>query len=122
MTKFEQKSFGSPANNKNYEKNYDKVFGKERNLIAEGYCHHFEFGDDEEHAVLVMKLLGGEEENWDVHRDKLHLDVVAGSYLKMYDDGNIELFAPKWTQEEIDEIEECAKRYDAFFDYEDDDE
>jgi hypothetical protein len=36
MTKYQDKSFSSPANNQAYEDNYDKVFGFDYSIISEG--------------------------------------------------------------------------------------
>jgi hypothetical protein len=85
-------------------------------LIAEGYCH----GIYTTEFTLIMKTWDegdwGEEEIWTIEESRRPADMKPGSYMRLYEDSSLEVFAPVWTAEEIAEIKENAKKFDAFFD------
>lgn len=87
-----------------------------RKLIANGYL------SDENTAV--MRVWDGEsydeEEVWDLFPEAVPDGAVLGSYLRLFEDSSLELYAPVWTEEEIAEIKRKEKEYDWFFDGPDD--
>ena len=89
-----------------------------RKLIANGYCHDIE----EECFCLVMKTWDdddsdwGVEEIWTIDESRPPADMQQGSYMRLFEDGSLEVFAPVWTAEEIAEIKERAKELNDFFD------
>ena len=88
-----------------------------RKLVANGYVH--DIGDDDSNLVMHVWTGNGydEEEVWTVKNDKLPPDSQAGSYMRLFEDGNgLELHAPVWTAEEMAEIKEKARELDVFFD------
>ena len=63
MTKFQNPSFNSPANNSNYRDNYDRIFGKrsgKKQCITEG-CNN-EAWIAREHCANCLEEMGVEIE------------------------------------------------------------
>ena len=82
-----------------------------RKLIANGYL------SDENTAVMHVwdGTTYDEEEVWDLYPEAVPEGASLGSFLRLFEDGKLELFAPVWTAEEIEEINREAKEFAEFF-------
>ena len=86
-----------------------------RKLIAKGYCH--DIGEND--FNLIMRTWDGqeygEEEIWTVDESRTPDGMQVGSFMRLFDDSSLEVFAPVWTAEEIAEIKERAAELSDFF-------
>lgn len=87
-----------------------------RKLIAQGYCHHIDTLD----FTLIMKPWNeedyGPEEVWTVEESRTPAGMQQGSYMVLFEDGDLDVWEEVWTAEEIAAAKERAKEFDEFFD------
>lgn len=87
-----------------------------RKLIAQGYCQEIDTLD----FTLVMKPWNekdyGPEEVWTIEENRTPAGMQKGSYMVLFEDGDLDVWAEVWTAEEIAEIKARAKEFDEFFD------